>query len=258
MGAPNRTPPIRYPHRVLDVPLTFSCVGFFPLIFVGFIALMIVVIVLGARQAKQRREALAGWAAARGMTFQPDKDRRFEMQHPEFQALQRGSDRYAFNITRGRFDGRDLIAFDYHYETTSRDKDGKTQTHNHYFSAVILEAELPLKELYIRPEGLFDGVKSFFGYNDLDFESAEFSRRYHVTAPDRQWAYDVLHARVIEYLLRQPPHAIVFGHRRVLVMRPGRRLDVPGFMIAVEIGDTLLDSLPDYVRERQKPGADHP
>ena len=38
-----------------------------------------------------------------------------------------------------------------------------------------------------------------FGFDDVDFESAEFSRKWHVGAQDREFAYQVFHPKMIEY-----------------------------------------------------------
>ncbi len=86
------------------------------------------------------------------------------------------------------------------------------QTHRH--AVVIVETGLPVIPLEIRREHLLDKVGEFLGHDDIDFESAEFSRTFHVTAADRKWAYDVIHTRTMEYLLQAPPFTIAFGFGR--------------------------------------------
>ena len=44
-------------------------------------------------------------------------------------------------------------------------------------------------------------IAQALGYDDIDFESAEFSRTFCVRSKDRKFAYDVCHAQMIEYLL---------------------------------------------------------
>ena len=56
-------------------------------------------------------------------------------------------------------------------------------------------------ELLISREGWLSKFAQFFGYDDIDFESAEFSRKFCVRSPDKKFAYDICHARMIEYLL---------------------------------------------------------
>ena len=109
------------------------------LIIAAFIAFFIVAAIFGHLQAKKRREALAGLANTLGLQFDPNKDRSFDDRYRFFDALRWGDDRYAYNILRGDFDGRNIVAFDYHYETSSTDSDGDRTTTSHYFSAVIFQ-----------------------------------------------------------------------------------------------------------------------
>lgn len=225
--------------------------GVFIPIFAGFFILMIVLAVLGSIQAKKRREAMALWCRRHGLSFSEGRERGFRDAYPDFRCLHAGDqDRYAFNICTGRWNGRPMIAFDYHYETESTDSKGKRSTTSHYFSAITLEAELSIEPLVIRPEGLWDKLTQFFGYDDIDFESAEFSRRFHVSSPDRRWAYDVLHPRAMEFLLDAPQRTIQFGHGCVLV-HGGGRYDPIEFEQSIAIAAGLLDKMPDYLRQAQ-------
>ncbi|MBB6430208.1 hypothetical protein [Algisphaera agarilytica] len=229
--------------------------GLIVLIFVGFLVLIIVGAIFGNAQRQKRIAALEAWSASLGLSFEPRKNRRFEKRFAEFACFKQGNDRYAYNLAHGRYEGRRVYAFDYHYTTTSTSTDSKgrttTRTHHHHFSAVILEPNIPLKPMLIRPEGFGDRIANFFGRNDIDFESAEFSKRFFVQAEDRRWAYDVLHARTMAFLLDQPPHVIEFEPGRVLILRNRRVMDASQFHTAIHIADQLLDGLPDYVRQQQ-------
>ncbi len=91
--------------------------------------------------------------------------------------------------------------FDYHYETHSTDSKGNRQTHHHYFSFFILLLPMSFPELKITREGLLSKIAQALGYDDIDFESAEFSRAFCVRSKDRKFAYDVCNAQMMEYLL---------------------------------------------------------
>jgi hypothetical protein len=220
------------------------------MMFVVVIALVIAMAVIGHAQAQKRRKALEAWAAAHGLEFSPDKMWGVDARFPGFEALRRGDNRYAHNLLSGRRNGAEFLAFDYHYETHSRDSKGRRQTHHHHFSAVILGAQVPLQPLTIRPEGFFDRVGAFFGYEDINFESAEFSRKFHVSAPDRRWAYDVLHARAIEFLLASPAYSIDMEPAHVLAWR-GATFPPAEFETAARVVEGLLARLPEYVKQRQ-------
>jgi len=56
-------------------------------------------------------------------------------------------------------------------------------------------------QLTIRREGFFDRVAETFGFQDIKFESTEFSKAFCVRSPDKKFAYDVCNAKMMEYLL---------------------------------------------------------
>jgi len=131
--------------------------------------------------------------------------------------LARGSNRYAFNILSGAYHRHEVLVFDYHYETHSTDSKGRRQTHHHYFSFFILMLPQSFPELRITREGLFSKIAQAFGYDDIDLESAEFSRAFCVRSKDKKFAYDVCHARMMEYLLANRDLSIeIEGHALAL------------------------------------------
>lgn len=216
------------------------------ILIVAFVAAFIALGVYAWYAAEQRRKALAAWGQANGLTFSADRLYGLDDRHPDFDCLRSGSNRYAYNTLRGAYKNWPCTAFDYHYETHSTNSKGRRQTHHHHFSAAIIDSPVPLKPLSIRPEGLFDKVTEFLGMEDIDFESAEFSRKFYVKAPDRKWAYDVLHPRAMEFMLSMPVFALNFAGASVLVCR--RSVFKPEeFAQALDLATGLLERLPDYV-----------
>jgi len=175
---------------------------------VVFIILAIVVIVIiviaGAVAARKRREAMAALAGRLGLRFYPDKDYGLARQYRFLDKLRAGSNRYAFNILSGTYRDYEVAAFDFHYETHSTSSKGHRQTHHHYFSFFMLQLPAVFPELTIGKEGFFSKIAQAVGYDDIDFESHEFSRLFCVRSHDKKFAYDVCNARMIEYLLTQP------------------------------------------------------
>ncbi len=172
-----------------------------PLIIVGVIALIIVFAIFGHLAAKKRREAMMALAAKLGLRFEPGKNRDLAHRYEFLNKLRAGSNRYAYNILSGTTQGHNVAIFDYHYETYSSDSKGRRQTHHHYFSCFILHMPASFPELVIAKEGILSKIAQAVGYADIDFESHEFSRRFCVRSPNKKFAYDVCHARMMEYLL---------------------------------------------------------
>ena len=216
-----------------------------PIMIVGIILLAI----YSYKKEKERRESLRAYAQQHGLFFDPQKVRGFGDRYSHLDFLKRGSNRYAYNILAGKWQDRGATVFDYHYETHSRDSEGKRKTHHHYFSVAVVEAEFPLAEMAIRPEGIFDKMKAAFGWDDLDFESAEFSKRFHVSASDRRWAYDVITPRTMEFLLRCPNRELYLQGRE-LAVRSDHRLDPNEVEGLLNMAKTVLDGVPEFARDR--------
>ncbi len=218
---------------------------------VGLAALAVAV--LGHLQAVRRRQELQKLAADLGLTFNPARDRRMQDRFAAFECLRQGAQRYAVNVLNGRLNGRSACGFDYHYETYSRDAKGRRQTHHHWFSAVVIDSGLPLEPLFIRPEGFLDRVAEFVGWDDIDFELDAFSRRFYVKAPNRKWAFDVIHQATMEFLMNAPTFHIQFAGPHVMAWRRNR-LAVGEFRQAMAVIEGVLDRLPEYLLRELKGG----
>ncbi|MBD3222468.1 hypothetical protein GF314_14630, partial [bacterium] len=168
---------------------------------IAILAVMAVVIVIAVQQDRKRRRLLRAWARARGFTlvegswFGGSRDG-WERDYPSLQLLERGHSRRTALHLEGEVGGRPVRCLDYRY-TTGGGKNRRT----HRYGVVVLELGQPVIPLRIRPEHVFDRVGEFLGIDDIDFESSEFSRRYHVSSSDRKWAYDVIHQETMDYLL---------------------------------------------------------
>ncbi|MFA5864583.1 MAG: hypothetical protein WC975_07825 [Phycisphaerae bacterium] len=220
-------------------------------IIVIFVLAGIAFAVYGWYASAKRKQELLAWAATRRFEFSPEKQYGFDSKYPQFYCLQEGDNQYAYNTLEGDWSGRSFLGFDYHYETHTSNSKGGRSTQHHHFSAVIIKSEVPLNPLFIRPEGFFDKIKEFFGYEDIDFESAEFSRKFYVQAPDKKWAYDVIHARMMEFLLASPTFHIKFDWNCVIAYH-NSTFSVNEFESAANVIKGILDRLPDYVAKQQQ------
>lgn len=223
----------------MDALIAFFLLGLAAVIIVFFYSLSL-----------KRQKMLAAYAESRGLSFSLEKDKNMSRKYPSFNCLRRGHSRYAHNIMRGEPEGRSVTAFDYHYVTGS----GKSRQ-THRFSALVVESPLPLKPLMIRPENIFDKVSDFFGFDDIDFESAEFSRKFYVKAPEKRWAYDVIHPQMMAYLLEAPRFSIQFDPASIMTWR-NNRFDEQDFDDAFILVQRILDYLPRYVKDMQREDAE--
>jgi len=216
-----------------------------PLIIVGFIAVVVALGILSYISARKRREAMATVAAKLGLRFAPGKNRDMARRYRFLDKLRRGSNRYAFNILSGSYQGYDLILFDYHYKTGS----GKN-THHYYISFFILHLAASFPELVIGPEGVFSKIAQAIGYDDIDFESHEFSRKFCVRCRDKKFAYDVCNARMIEYLLSNTDLSIEI-EGDALAISFSRRLSPEDIEPNLNQLITVRSLLPEYLFSRR-------
>jgi hypothetical protein len=213
-----------------------------------FIVLFLALAAYAFHASAKRRQDLRRWSQRRGLVYYPGKDRSFDNRYTFFNCLRQGHSRYAENIITGPWNGQEVTCFDYHYTTGS----GKNQSH-HSFSGAILRSPIPLRPLTIRKEGVFDKIGEFFGADDIDFESAEFSRTFYVKSPDKKWAYDVIHQRMMEYLLAGPRYNLAFGPVEVIAWG-GRNWKSGDFELAADHIHGIYDRLPDYLLRQQAGG----
>jgi hypothetical protein len=182
-----------------------------PCLFFGLFAMLVVAgIIYSVIAAKKRREEMGALAMRLGLAFSSEHDRALAERFRFLDRLAQGSNRYAYNLLSGNFEGDEVLAFDYHYETHSTDSKGRRQTHHHHFSFFILLLRANFPEMTIAREGVFSKIAQAFGFDDIDFESHEFSRRFCVRSKNKKFAYDVCHARFMEYLLANDDLALEF------------------------------------------------
>jgi hypothetical protein len=216
------------------------------LFFVVVALVILAVIIFGWYAANQRRKELLAWAHSKGLQFSTERYYGFDDRYPAFNCLQQGSDRYAYNVITGQLADREFLGFDYHYTTGS----GKNRQ-DHHFSAIILQSPILLKPLLIRPENFLDKITEFAGFNDIDFESAEFSRKFYVKSPDKRWAYDVIHPRMMEFLLAAPVFTLQFDLTYIMASR-STTFSVTDYESAVTVIEGMLERLPEYLVKQQQ------
>jgi Protein of unknown function (DUF3137) len=173
-----------------------------PVLYIIAAVLVLVVTgaIYGAIQAQKRRDGLAELALRLNLKFNPDTDYDLASRFGFLQKLAQGDNRYCYNVLSGAYQGDDVLAFDYHYQVTTHDKDGSHTTH-YRFSFFILQMPATFPDLTIRRQSFLLKIAEAFGYQDIKFESAEFSKTFCVRSPDKKFAYDVCNAKMMEYLL---------------------------------------------------------
>jgi hypothetical protein len=200
--------------------IVMAIVGVFILIFSLFV-LAIVEALHSARQ-KERADAMHSKARGLGLKFDPKQNSNTANQYQFLNNLENsggGSGNYSLNIVSGDYDGRPVTLFDYHWLSS----DGAvwwwapSWKRHKYVSFIVINLSKHFPELTLAREGFFSKIAQAVGFDDIDFESSEFSRRYLVRSKDRKFAYDFCNARMIDYLLDRPTVAIEVEGRALAI-----------------------------------------
>lgn len=132
-----------------------------------------------------------------------------------------GHSHEAHDVVRGQDGPISFIRLEHRWKTTHTDSKGNTSTRNHKEFLCEFRHEFPFGELDLGSNML--GIRN--DRSGLQFESSAFNSRYRVRAASRKFAYDVLHPRMMEWLLSQDcPQFNFVGNGRIRVK--GQRWDV--------------------------------
>ncbi len=204
-------------------------------------------------ESRRRRRRLAKTARQLGLRFRPEMDmnipnavcRRFE-----FLTELKIDPAITWNAMEGHYRGHSVHVFDCRKSGYGKHKDTRGTG-----TVFLLEHALDAPKLHIFPEGRVGKLTQAMGFEDIDFESVEFSDMYSVACQDKEFAYAVCNAGVIELLLAHPgtilelEHGVVLmTHDRAFASRASVRAHFDADLIKPDSVQRYLDVLVD-VRE---------
>lgn len=213
-------------------------------VLVAFIAIA----VLSAIAAKKRREGLAALAAQRGWSYVKRDDGWCDAFAEAPFGL--GHNRQAKNVLTGQYDGRPFVSFDYIYHTTETDTDSEGRTTrrevSHPYGVAGLDMGVTFPALEVSPEGMFGRLIGRITNSDIELESEDFNRAFTVNCPDRKFASDVLHPRMMELLMEHQGASFRFDRRWILDCEMGH-VDLEQVEPRLQRIDAIVDQIPEFV-----------
>jgi hypothetical protein len=211
------------------------------LVFVGIGLVVIGAVVLSFYLKAKRREAFRAFAQQHG--FQYEEQDRFNLLGWPFALFRRGDGRGIENLVWGTWRGEPIQAFDYWYYVETTDSKGRRQRSYRRFSCALVEVDAAFPHLELAREGLFSRLADHVGLEDIEFESPEFNRRYNVKAKDRKFAYELLDARMLQWLVNSDQgYAFEIVASRILVY--GRRSKPTALPPLIDAGMTFRSNIP--------------
>jgi len=210
------------------------------------------------RLETKRREALFLLGQSLGLAYRGGPDSSFDTYHTHA-PFRIGRHRRARNLLEGdtTIDGARYPVTLGDYEYTVRE--GKRDETRRFSFALFRLPWAAVPDLAIRHEHLGDKLLGAIGFDDIDFESEEFSRRFFVKSPDKRFAYAVVHPQMMEFLLDGPSPKILLHHGECLVYVSERKRWAPeDFRRHFDWGRDFLGRWPEHLRrelgERRSPG----
>jgi hypothetical protein len=174
---------------------------FIAILEVAFVAIFVIGGVFAALRRQDERQLrvfkmqeLAGKLGFE--SYDPGPDPTFVLGWGFLDLFSRGENRYVFNRLEGTYQDQKLFVFDYHYQTDSS-KDRKD--YNSTLFMLIVKECFP--KITIARQNFLLKIEARFDSENIQFESAEFSKTFRVLCVDKKFAYDVCNPQMMEFLL---------------------------------------------------------
>ncbi len=171
------------------------------LIVVGVAA---VAVVAGYQWWQRRQRATEAAALAARFGFQYSHGDVLGLRSLPFPLFERGDDRGVENLLWGTLGGEEVHLFDFWYLVETTDAKGNRSRRYERFSCAHLQVPFFCPRLTIGPEGLASRFADTIGVGrDIQFESEAFNRGFEVRATSRDFAFAVVDAGMMDWLLEQ-------------------------------------------------------
>jgi hypothetical protein len=178
----------------------FGCMG---LLFAAGISGMVALIIFGSRYEKRRTAALQAFAAQRGWHWQPTEPELARRWHGY--PFGTGSRPTVGHVLSGAHRGRPVLMFEYSYQTSSSDSDGKSSTTTHRYAVCAVRLPAPLPGLEVARHSFLHRVAGITGRRDIQFADPAFNKAFRVRSADEHVARAVVNDRTIGILMSRPP-----------------------------------------------------
>ena len=212
-------------------------------LFLLILAALVVMILVAQRQRKQRRHAVARFAAKSGMQYSQEDP--FDLLSYGFPLLSSGDGQGCENVMSGQWQGLPVKEADFWYYTIVHDDQGSHRQYS-YYSIVIADLNASVPYVSIQKESLFTRLADHLGFHDIDFESEEFNQKFRVKAPDREFAFKLIDARMMQWLLASGTE-FAFDVQDSYLMVSCHRLPVASLAGLLGAAKGFTDNIPHLV-----------
>ena len=231
-----------------NVFLAFSGEG---ILLIAIVAIAIFVWIAISRARDARIKAMGLLASELGLQFNSNDNTMHNERFKQFACFQTGTRQTAYNTMTGSLsmggEATEVLIGDFRY--TVRQQSGKHQsTKIIRFSYALLRIPYgQTPSVLIRREHFFDKLAAFFGFDDIDFESVEFSKKFKVGSSHKRFAWDLIDQGMMEYLLGtdSPPIELEDGW---VCLTQKSKWSPDQFRAIIEFANGFMDRWPQHTR----------
>lgn len=148
----------------------------------------------------QRRRAAVRFARDHGLEFRTKND---QAAQEDFRLFGRGDGGAVRNIMVGRWLDVPVTALDYRYYETRTVWVFYRVKRWRGFSVAVLDVGASVPSVIAERNGASGLAVDYMGFHDVQLNSDEFNRRYHVTSDDREFAYKFFDTAMLTWLMGQ-------------------------------------------------------
>jgi hypothetical protein len=204
---------------------------------VGGIAFVALIIFFIWWMEKKRTEALRQIATDLEFDFFPRGDAGLLRELSPFHLFAQGHSRRLYNLMRGQANKLEVDIFDFNYTI------GAGQ-HQHTHSQTVVCFHLPdnsLPQFSMRPESIWHKIGTWFGYQDINFEThPTFSRKYLLRGREEDAIRDLFGPEVLDYFEGTNGVSLEGGGDLLVYYRTGKRTDPRQVRSLLEDGFAVL------------------
>ncbi len=211
-------------------------------IIIGVLVLVAILIPIAIKQLKAANARLERWAQEHGWERVTDQQVEDSLARSWFNPANREIYRpWTMQVLRGRWNEATAMSFMYGYKVPN----DEPQFH---VVAITLPVKLPMVAL--APQGTATRIYAPGPVPEIDLESAEFNRTWHVHGSDHRFVSDFLHPQMMARLLQED--AVVKGRElfvsgnQLFTMRRGRT-EVDRIEPSLRLLADVAALIPDHV-----------
>jgi uncharacterized protein DUF3137 len=169
-----------------------------------FVVVMVVILAIRSYLTRNRGGGMAAFAKQHGLKYSPGGEP-FDVREYGFPIFQKGEGRRFENSLWGKWHGLPVKGGDYSFLKKSVDSEGRPEVWQTSFSVALTHLNCVVPYVSISRENLLKRIgKHVFTdlfLQDIDFESEEFNRVFVVKSKDREFAFKLIDAQMMQYLL---------------------------------------------------------